>query len=196
MRHKTNHNGAGQRHTVRIIGGQWRSRKLSFPEQLQLRPTPDRVRVTLFNWLLPLLPGACCLDLFAGSGALGLEALSRGAARVVLVEQDRRVADNLRQQRLNLHASQAQVVNADALGYLSSTTDRFDIVFLDPPYHSELLLPACQLLEQRGWLHPEARIYLETGATQVIDQLPPNWQVIRHKRAGQVHYHLAVRLAN
>lgn len=186
---------AGGRQAVRIIGGQWRSRKISFPDVQQLRPTPDRVRVTLFNWLMPLISGARCLDLFAGSGVLGMEALSRGAASAVLVEQQPDIAANLREQLNLLKATEAHVVVSDALTYLRHCTGQFDIVFLDPPYDSELLLLACELLEQRGLLQPDARIYLETRDAAVLAQLPVSWQVLRSKRAGQVSYHLLQRAA-
>lgn len=191
MRPKPKSNTASSgRQAVRIIGGQWRSRKISFPDVQQLRPTPDRVRVTLFNWLMPLISGARCLDVFAGSGVLGMEALSRGAASAVLVEQEPAIATNLREQLKLLNATQAHVVVSDALTYLRHCSEQFDIVFLDPPYNSELLLPACELLEQRGLLRPDARIYLETRDAAVLAQLPGNWRVLRSKRAGQVSFHL------
>jgi len=187
---------SGGRQSLRIIGGQWRSRKISFPDRPQLRPTPDRVRETLFNWLAPIINGARCLDLFAGSGALGIEALSRGADSAVFVETDHDASDCLRQQLALLKAQHAQVVRSNAMEYLHSTDAHFDIVFVDPPYESQLLVPVCQLLEQRGLLAANARIYLETANPDYLTQLPPNWQLLRSKRAGQVHYHLAVRLAN
>lgn len=188
--------GHGGRQSLRVIGGQWRSRKISFPDRAQLRPTPDRVRETLFNWLSPIIDGARCLDLFAGSGALGIEALSRGAGSAIFIETDHDAAENLRQQLNLLKAQDAQVVQSNALEYLQHTSAHFDIVFIDPPYESQLLVPVCQLLEQRGLLPVNARIYLETANPDYLSQLPANWQVLRDKRAGQVHYYLAVRLAN
>lgn len=177
---------------IRIIGGSWRGRKLAFAPLPGLRPTPDRVRETLFNWLAPVVRGAHCLDLFAGSGALGLEAASRGAARCVLVERDAQAAAMLREQVSRLGAGQVQVVEADALRWLATASQPFDIVFLDPPFGAGLL-PACiELLEGRGWLAAEAWIYLETAhATQPA--LPDYWAVHRDKRAGQVRYRLVRR---
>lgn len=186
----------GSRQTLRIIGGQWRSRKITFPDRPQLRPTPDRVRETLFNWLTPVIDGARCLDLFAGSGALGIEALSRGAASAVFVETDLDATTSLRQQLALLQAHDAQVIQSNALEFLQHTSAHFDIVFVDPPYESQLLLPVCELLEQRDLLAANARVYLETANPAQLSQLPPNWQLVRSKRAGQVHYHLAVRMAN
>ncbi len=180
---------------LRIIGGRWRGRLVEFDDVPGLRPTPDRVRETLFNWLTPHLPGARCLDLFAGSGALGLEALSRGAGEVVLVDANRRVVDTLKEQARRLGAEQARLVHADVLAYLDGPARPFDIVFLDPPYGQGLLIPCCERLEARGWLAPEARIYLEAERALGVPEVPANWEVIRSKHAGQVGYHLAVRRA-
>ncbi len=188
--------GAARRggHALRIIGGQWRGRKLRFADVPGLRPTPDRVRETLFNWLLPYLPGARCLDLFAGSGALGLEAASRGAGQVVLLDRAPQVVALLKE---HIHGLQAQGVTAqqaDALHWLQGPppAQPFDIVFLDPPFHQGLLAPCCQALEVAGWLAAEARIYLECERTLVPD-LPGNWVGYRSKQAGEVAYHLARR---
>lgn len=182
--------GSGGQNRLRIIGGQWRGRKVSFPDVEGLRPSPDRVRETLFNWLQPVIEGARCLDLFSGSGALGLEALSRGAAHTVLVDRDPRAVASLREHMVLLHAKDAQLVQADALGFLSRTPEPFDVVFLDPPYRSGLLAPCCARLAQ-GWLAPGARIYLEAEAELDPLPLPPEWTLLRSKRAGQVGYHLA-----
>lgn len=182
------HKGGSQ--SVRVIGGQWRSRRISFPDLPQLRPTPDRVRETLFNWLAPIIDGAQCLDLFAGSGALGIEALSRGAAEVVFLEQSREAAVSLREQLGLLNAQHARVIESDALHYLQRTQDHFDIVFLDPPYDSDLLPQICELLEKRSLLRPHARIYIEQRTDATLS-LPSQWELLRSKRAGQVHYHLA-----
>jgi len=179
---------------LRIIAGTWRGRKLGFPVVAGLRPTPDRVRETVFNWLAPVLPGARCLDLFAGSGALGFEAASRGAARVVLVERDAQVLQELRANGSTLGASQVQVVAAEALNYLAGSAAPFDIVLLDPPYdRPDLLAACCTQLETGGWLAPQARIYLETRGKTCLPVLPGNWELVRSKHAGQVAYHLAVR---
>jgi 16S rRNA (guanine966-N2)-methyltransferase len=193
----------GRQHQLRIIGGRWRSRKLSFAEVPGVRPTPDRVRETVFNWLQPSLAGARCLDLFAGSGALGFEALSRGAAEVVMVDRDRRVVETLRQQAQTLKAENLLALQSEVMAFLAgstATTQRsrlgpFDVVFLDPPYGLGLLAACCDALESGGWLSTDARIYLEAEATLGIPNVPRNWQVTRSKSAGQVGYHLAVRQA-
>lgn len=180
---------------LRIIGGTWRSRRLSFPERAGLRPTPDRVRETLFNWLQPWLPGAVCLDLFAGSGALGIESLSRGAHSVVLVESDATTAQALRANLDRLAAQGAELVHADAHVFLQGTARPFDIVFLDPPYQGGLLAECCARLETGGWVRPQGLIYLEAEGSQTL-ALPPTWTLLRSKRAGQVGYYLAQNTGN
>lgn len=171
---------------LRIIGGQWRSRRLPVPHAPGLRPTPDRVRETLFNWLQPVLPGARCLDLFAGSGALGFEAASRGAARVVMVERDARLAAHLREQVAALGAEQIEVQARDGLGYLRQCEEGFDLVFLDPPYRQGLLMDAIECLERPGLLRPGARVYLEHESDASAPKLPEGWEVLRETRAGDV----------
>lgn len=170
---------------VRIVGGQWRSRLIAVPKLPGLRPTPDRVRETLFNWLGQDLDGLRCLDLFAGTGVLGFEAASRGAAEVVLVERDPRAAAALRETAHALQATQVEVLRADAVEFARSTTRRFDLVFLDPPYHKDLLEriePSLErLLEPDGWVYAESE--------QPLAQLG-RWTTIREGRAGQVHFHL------
>jgi 16S rRNA (guanine966-N2)-methyltransferase len=177
---------------VRIIAGTWRGRRLSFVPVPGLRPTPDRVRETLFNWLAPVIRGARCLDLYAGSGALGLEAASRGAAEVVLVDNDPQVAATLEAQRELLGAHQVRVVQAEVLQWLSGSASPFDIVFIDPPFRRQLLPPCIQKLESRDWLSDHARIYIEAEQGP-LPQLPGNWELLRSKTAGQVGYHLAGR---
>jgi 16S rRNA (guanine966-N2)-methyltransferase len=173
------------RNRVRIIAGKWRSRIVSFPAAAQLRPTPDRVRETLFNWLGQHLDGLSCLDLFAGSGALGFEALSRGAARVVMVESDKRVVASLRDSAQTLGATDLAVVQDDALRYLRAARERFDLAFVDPPYESRLAdaalraLPAC--------MNPGARAYVEGAQALVV---PAPWRLLREDRAGAVRYAL------
>ena len=179
---------------LRIIGGEWRGRKLSFPPIEGLRPTSDRVRETLFNWLQMKLAGRRCLDLFAGSGALGLEALSRGAAEVVMVEQDRTAAQQIRQHLQTLNCKTGSVENTDAFNYLKGPATLFDVVFLDPPYKFGCLEECCRLLEQNDWLNPGAFIYLEDSSKNPAPQLPHNWQLMRSKQAGEIGYHLACRL--
>lgn len=178
---------------LRIVGGTWRGRRLEVPPIEGLRPTPDRVRETLFNWLQPVIAGARCLDLFAGTGALGLEALSRGATEAVLVDASPEVANHLRVQAAALGATGARIMNAPAQGYLRGAARPFDVVFLDPPFRSGLLGPCCALLEDGGWLAARAWIYLEAEAELGSPEVPAGWVVTRSKRAGDVGYHLAVR---
>lgn len=181
---------------VRIIGGEWRSRRLSFFAADGLRPTPDRVRETLFNWLAPYVPGARVLDPFAGSGALYLEALSRGARQALALELNPATLSSLRQQLSVLQCTRAQLVQADALQYLAQPApEPFDLVFLDPPFHAQLLEPCCQLLESQGWLSPRAWIYTESELAPQQLQLPSHWRNHREKKAGQVHYALWQREA-
>ncbi len=180
---------------VRIISGKWRGRKLHFPAVLGLRPTPDRVRETLFNWLAPVIVGANCLDLFAGSGALGLEALSRGAAHLTAIDQSAALVDYLRQLIVtlkieNMTIHRAPIPSAD-LPIPIKAKGPFDIVFLDPPFHQDLIAPCCEWLEQQKLLAPEALIYLETEATLNPLPIPSHWQLLHSKKAGQVSYHLA-----
>jgi 16S rRNA (guanine966-N2)-methyltransferase len=176
---------------LRIIGGRWRGRRLSVSESEGLRPTPDRVRETLFNWLQPYLAGASCLDLFAGTGALCLEALSRGAGRVVMVEQAAPVAQRLRQTLEMLEAENATVVRADAVEYLRQTPQTFDIIFLDPPFSTDLIARCAGLIETHGWIKPGGLIYVEAPSRIESLPLPAGWELIRSKKAGQVGYHLA-----
>lgn len=182
----------GPANRVRIIGGEYGGRRLDFPNQRGLRPTADRVRETLFNWLTPHLTGARVLDLFAGSGALGLEALSRGAGFVLLVEQGRVVAERLRHNIELLGATErARVRHADALRLLAGRPEApFDIVFLDPPFAAGLLAKAMPLLVTHGWLSDDAWVYLEQDAAQPWPGLPAGWAVHREGKGGQAAYRL------
>ena len=173
------------RNRVRIIAGKWRSRIVRFPAAAQLRPTPDRVRETLFNWLGQRLDGLACLDLFAGSGALGFEALSRGAGRVVMVESDRAVAQGLRESARELGAGDVEVVQAEALEWLARPGERFDVAFVDPPYASELVAAALARLPPR--LNAGARVYVESAAPLALEA---PWRTLREDRAGAVRYAL------
>ena len=173
------------RNRVRIIAGKWRSRIVTFPAAAALRPTPDRVRETLFNWLGQRLDDLACLDLFAGSGALGFEALSRGAGRVVMVERDRGVAAGLRASAQALEASGLEVVEADALSWLERARERFDIAFVDPPYASDLAVRALAKLPPH--LTAGARVYVESA--KPLDPSPA-WRTLREDRAGAVRYAL------
>ncbi len=176
---------------VRIIAGQWRGRRLPVPPVEGLRPTPDRVRETLFNWLAPVIRGARCLDLFAGTGALGLEAASRGAAEVVLVERDPLAGAALTDAAARLEAHNVTIVTADAVRWLDRRPTLFDIVFLDPPYGSPMLADCCERLARDGWLAPDAYIYVETGADAGARPgtagIPAGWTRWRATRAGRVH---------
>ena len=174
---------------LRIIGGRWRGVPLAFPPVEAVRPSPDRVRETLFNWLQTHIVGARCLDLFAGSGALGVEALSRGAAHVVFVDREPRLGRHLSDTLVRLGATHASVITEDARQFLRRAPQPFEIVFLDPPFASALLQEICDALA-RGWLAPEAWIYVESPADAALPALPAGWSVHRTKRAGQVGYHL------
>ena len=179
--------------TIRIIGGEWRGRKLKVPDLINLRPTPDRIRETLFNWLAPVITGAHCLDAYTGSGALGFEALSRGAAHVVMVDDSATVVQLLQEELAILKSDNADIYRAKAPRQLKKPTKPFDIVFLDPPFAEDMLLPTCFYLEEQNFLAPDAYIYLESREPIAENQLPPHWQMIKSKRAGQVAYHLAHR---
>lgn len=176
---------------LRIIGGQWRSCQISFHDAPGLRPTPARVRETLFNWLQYDIPGSRCLDLFAGSGALGFEAASRGALSVVQVETNPAVCRILKENADKLAATQINIIQNDVLHYLASTAEPFDIVFLDPPFALKLTPQTCHYLEANGWLKQYAKIYVEAERKQnLLEELPKNWRVLKSKTAGEVGYHL------
>lgn len=181
---------------VRIISGQWKGRKLPVRDVEGLRPTTDRVKETIFNWLAPHVRGTRCLDLFAGSGGLGLEALSRYAEQVTLIEMDKGAAEQLRKNLAALGSQQGKVIQADAVSWLQGPVTPFDLVFLDPPFRRELLPQVCELLEQRGWLAADALIYLEREKEMDDLALPANWQLLKDKQAGQVCYQLYVREMN
>jgi len=177
---------------LRIVGGTLRGSRLDVPAAPGLRPTPDRVRETLFNWLAPFVQGASCLDLYAGTGALGIEALSRGAAQVDFVETDTRLATLLRENLLRLKQT-ATVQRSDALQFLAANSTRYDIVFLDPPFTAGLWTEVASALEARDRLQPGALIYVESPA-QEIPPMPPNWALHREGRAGAVRYALYRRV--
>ncbi|SMF94226.1 16S rRNA (guanine966-N2)-methyltransferase [Methylomagnum ishizawai] len=181
------------RNELRIIGGTWRSRKLKFPDAVGLRPTPDRVRETLFNWLRLDIEDARVLNLYAGSGALGFEAASRGAGQVVQVEMNPAVCAALEQNRALLQADQIGIVRADVIRYLEGSAEPYDLAFVDPPFRQGLLVPSCVLLEQRGWLKPQAKIYFEIEHGVSLDGLPPAWRLLRNGKAGEVTFFLYER---
>ena len=189
---KTESSAPGSRNSVRIIGGGWRGRRVSFPDIPGLRPTPDRVRETLFNWLQHAISGARCLDLFAGSGALGLEALSRGAKQLVFVEQAVAAARALQEQLVRFGGeTRGQVVEMGAARYLRAVAQPFDIVFLDPPFGRDALAEYIPLLDAGPWLKPGALVYLENEKQAGVPPLPAHWQLLKSKSAGEVGYHLA-----
>ncbi|MDO9619660.1 MAG: 16S rRNA (guanine(966)-N(2))-methyltransferase RsmD [Pseudomonas sp.] len=187
------HSGDGQ---LRIIGGQWRSRQFNFPMAAGLRPTPNRVRETLFNWLAPYVEGAKVLDLFAGSGALFLEALSRGAGSALALDLNPAAIASLRSHLQTLNCDNGQLQQTDALLYLQNpAATPFDLVFLDPPFNQNLLFPACTLLEQNGWLAADAWVYTESENSPSSLGMPGNWRLHREQKAGQVYYALWQRTA-
>lgn len=179
---------------LRIIGGQYRRRQLPVSDSPGLRPTPDRVRETLFNWLAYELAGRQVLDLFAGTGALGLEALSRGAAQAQFVEANHNVARGIEANLATLGAT-GQVAERDVASFLEGPVTRFDIVFLDPPFRHDLTTSTCDLLERRGWLKAHAWIYIESEAG-LLTRVPGNWSLHRQVEAGNSHGRLYRRAAS
>lgn len=176
---------------MRIIAGQWRGRKLTFPDGHGLRPTSDRIRETLFNWLAPAFPGVRCLDLFAGSGALGFEAASRGAAQVIMVEKNPVAVQMLIENKQRLAAEAVEIVLGDALQYLAGINGSFDVVFLDPPFNDpQLRDSAVQMLVRSGCLRLGSYIYLETPKQAPEPVVPADWTPAKCKTAGQVTYRL------
>lgn len=186
---------------LRIIGGEWRSRQLPVVDLPGLRPTTDRARETLFNWLQNDIPGAHCLDLFAGSGALGFEAASRGAASVTMLELQNNAMQVLASNKQLLGADKGdaqnragniELIQRDGLSWLANYQGKsFDVVFLDPPFDSDYLAKAIQLLDQQACLSENACIYLECANHQALPELPATWALSREKKAGQVSYFLA-----
>ncbi|WLS79217.1 16S rRNA (guanine(966)-N(2))-methyltransferase [Erwinia pyri] len=187
MNKKPRGGGAGQ---IRIIGGLWRGRKLPVPDSAGLRPTTDRVRETLFNWLAPDIQGARCLDCFAGSGALGLEALSRHAASATLLELERPVAQQLEKNLATLGAKTGRVINVNTLQFLAQGGEPYDLIFIDPPFRKGLLEQTIDQLETQGWLAESALIYVESEVEHGLPPVPVSWQLYREKIAGQVAYRL------
>ena len=173
---------------VRIIGGKWRGRKLPFPNLEFLRPTPDRVRETLFNWLAPIIDGAYCLDLFAGSGALGFEALSRGAGKVIFVDSEPQIIEQLKANQQILNCENIEIYNMSAEKYLQQANQPFDVIFLDPPFQQQAIPKYFQLLAKKNLIKPKGYIYIETGHMLDSSCLPQNWQIIKQKRAGRISY--------
>jgi len=184
----TNNTSKSSHHQLRIIGGQWRSRKLSFTAIEGLRPTQDRVRETLFNWLMYDVEGVNCLDVFAGSGALGLEALSRGAKQVQFIEKSQTAAQQINQHLISLNCSRGNVKNTNALQYLSTPADNaFEVIFLDPPFNQDLLIPCCELLIQQGYCQTNSFIYVEAELDVDLSKLPEQWHVVKDKSQSSKH---------
>ena len=189
--HKTTPSTKGE---VRIIAGLWRGRKLQVLNSQGLRPTGDRVKETLFNWLMPYITDARCLDCFAGSGSLGLEALSRQAKQVIFLELDKKVSERLIKNLQELKCNQAKVINQNSLDFLKQSKNSphfigFDIVFIDPPFHLNLAEQTLLLLEQNDWLNPNALIYVETEKNKSL-VIPDNWLLLKEKTTGMVSYRL------
>ncbi len=180
---------------LRIIGGDWRSRYIQFDDAPSLRPTPARVRETLFNWLQNDIAGSHCLDLYAGSGALGFEAASRGAKRVIQVENNAQACRSLIDNTVALASGQIKIVHMDVLCFLAGAAETFDLVFLDPPFARNLVAPTCLWLEQKGWLKNHGKIYVETESDADLTGIPGNWRCLKSKKAGEVCYHLFERLS-
>lgn len=179
--------------SVRIIAGQWRGSKLTFAPGPDVRPTPDRIRETLFNWLQNETANARCLDLFAGSGALGFEALSRGARQVVFVDEQRDVIRQLNSNAERLRAAGAEIVHCAADHYLTRAPTPFDIVFLDPPFRADFTATICSALEANTWLAENSWVYLESPSEREPPQTPIGWHLHRDKLAGAVRYQLFQR---
>jgi len=179
--------------SLRIIGGQWRGRKLAFPKIDAIRPTPSRVRETLFNWLAPMISGANCLDCFTGSGALGFEALSRGAASVTFCDNNPKIISTLKQHAALLESSNGVFVQTDTLSFLNRTTEQFNLIFLDPPFNSDLLAQCFEFLSKSDCLASEAMIYVEAHLKEELPSIPSDWLAHRNKKAGDVAYYLFIK---
>ncbi|MBT5229637.1 MAG: 16S rRNA (guanine(966)-N(2))-methyltransferase RsmD [Methylococcales bacterium] len=175
---------------VRIIAGEWRGRKLDFPDVDGLRPSSDRVRETVFNWLQRDLLGARCVDLFAGSGALGFEAASRGAKQVLILEKHAAAWQSLKQAKSILQAQNVEVQKQDTMVWLRQPGDAFDVVFVDPPFQLQAVDDICEMLEQQGRVVEGSLIYLEYPLQQTVT-LPPTWTMVKQKQAGNVVFGLA-----
>lgn len=186
---------SNSRGAVRIIGGKWRSRKIEIPDIEGLRPTPDRVRETIFNWLSQAVMGANCLDLFSGTGVMAFEALSRGASKVTVVEQSKIVCAHLytSAQKLQIPEAEFSIMRQDVVAWLKQikTPQGFDLVFLDPPYHQDWLTKVLPMLFScKGLLNPDCLIYIESEKNLGPELLPNGAEIQKYKQAGKVHYFL------
>ena len=181
--------------SIRIIGGKWRGRKLSVLDKQGLRPTTDRVKETLYNWLMPIIQNSNCLDCFSGSGSLGFEAASRGAQSVTLLEKDKQVANQLKKNKQLIVSNKIDIYATDTFQWLDKPAQKqFDVVFIDPPFHQSLIEKTVQLLENNHWLTSSAYIYIESETNHdLTSYIPSNWYLHREKTAGQVHSYLFIR---
>ena len=182
-----------QRGSLRIIAGRWKRQTIHFVGHGDLRPTPNAIRETLFNWLAPVIEDASCLDLFSGSGALGFEAASRGAKSVVMVENNAMACRLIKENTVKLSADQIKIKQADVFNFLAGDATPFDIIFLDPPFSKGLAPQACHWLEDKGWLAAQAKIYVEVESQLILDDMPENWTCLKNKLAGEVAYYLFER---
>jgi len=178
---------------LRIIAGDWRSRQLVFEDTPGLRPTPARVRETVFNWLQTDVIASQCLDLYSGSGALGFEAASRGAKSVSMVENNPQACRLINENKTKLSAGQIKIIQMDVFKFLAGDASPFNLVFLDPPFAQGIAQQTCQWLEDKGWLAPQAKVYVEVESQLVLDEMPKNWQCLKNKTAGEVGYYLFQR---
>lgn len=176
-----------------IIAGEWRSRQLIFEDSPGLRPTSARFRETLFNWLQNDIISSQCLDLYAGSGALGFEAASRGAKSVVMVENNLQTCRLIKENIVKLSAQQIKIIREDAFKFLAGDPTQFNLVFLDPPFTKDLLIESCQWLEDNNWLTSSAKIYIEVESELSLNNIPANWHCLKNKNAGNVGYYLFER---
>ena len=178
---------------LKIIAGEWRSRQILFEDAPGLRPTPTRTRETLFNWLQHDVIASKCLDLYAGSGALGFEAASRGAKSVLMVENNPQACRSIKENTVKLSAQQINIVNMDVFKFLAGESTPFDLVFLDPPFSKGFAQQCCHWLEDKGWLAPSSKIYVEVERRLLLDKMPTHWQCLKSKQAGDVAYYLFER---
>lgn len=175
---------------VRIIGGNWRGRIINFPANTKIRPTPDRVRETLFNWLQNTISGTNCLDLFAGSGIIGFEAISRGANNVVFLEKDVKCVNGLLNTQKILNCDKSSIINANIPKYILKSNQPFDIVFMDPPFYKNLISPTCRWLEENNLIKQNSLVYIEIESTVKTIPVPAEWRKLKSKNAGIAGYNL------
>ncbi len=178
---------------IRIIAGEWRSRQIVFEDTPGLRPTPSRVRETVFNWLQQDIIASRCLDLYAGSGALGFEAASRGAKPVVMVENNKQACRLIKENSVKLSADQIKIVQSDVFKFLAGDAEPYQLVFLDPPFAKNMAQQTCQWLEDKGWLADHAKIYMEVERDLELAELPKNWALLKTKKIGEVGCYLFIR---